>query len=169
MELAVLVHELERVAGVAVHVVVADGRTAVREEDHDLVDRLRVLREVVLNDPNSFSKPGICAKFEMETYPEHVSILQMRLGVTLLSVDEVRELGRVADEEHGRVVEHPVEVALLSLDFDSEACPFALNSRSETVKMLETHHEDHAQSPRNRTRHQQSRNGWSGATSCRRC
>ena len=65
-------------------------------------------------------------------HSDHVSILQMRLGVTLLSVDEVRELGRVADEEHGRVVEHPVEVALLSLDLDSETCPFALNSRPET-------------------------------------
>ena len=94
----------------------------------------------------------------------------MRLGVTLLSVYEVRELGGVADEEHGRVVEHPVEVALLSLDLDSETYPFALNSRTETEsKTQETYHEDHAQSPRNRTRHRRSRNGWSEATSCRRC
>ena len=56
----------------------------------------------------------------------------MRLGIALLSVDEVRELGGVADEEHGRVVEHPVEVALLSLDLDRETCPFVLNSRPKT-------------------------------------
>ena len=56
----------------------------------------------------------------------------MRLGVTLLSVDEVRELGGVAEEEHGHVIEHPVEVALLSLDLDCETCPFALNSCPET-------------------------------------
>ena len=48
VELALGVDELERVSRVAVHVVVADGRTAVREQNHDLVDRLRVLREVVL-------------------------------------------------------------------------------------------------------------------------
>lgn len=33
------------------------------------------------------------------SYPERVSILQMSFGVTLLSVDEMGELCRVADEE----------------------------------------------------------------------
>ena len=56
----------------------------------------------------------------------------MHLGVMLLSVYEVRELGGVTDEEHGRVVEHPVEVALLSLDLDRETCPFVLNSCPKT-------------------------------------
>ena len=37
----------------------------------------------------------------------------MGLGVALLGVDEVREFGGVADEEHGGVVEHPVPVALI--------------------------------------------------------
>ena len=44
----------------------------------------------------------------------------MSLRVTLLGVDEVRELGWVTDEEHGGVVKHPVEVALLRLDLDGE-------------------------------------------------
>ena len=44
----------------------------------------------------------------------------MSLGVTLLSVDEMRELGRITDEEDGSVVEHPIEVTLLSPDLDSE-------------------------------------------------
>lgn len=52
--------------------VVSIRSTTVGEENHDLVSRLWVLREVV---------------------PEHISILQMRLWVTLLGVDEVRELG----------------------------------------------------------------------------
>lgn len=46
--------------------------TAVGEENHDLMNRFWVLREVV---------------------PEHIGIFQMRLWVTLLGVDEVRELG----------------------------------------------------------------------------
>lgn len=44
----------------------------------------------------------------------------MGLRVPLLCVDEVRELGRVTDEEHRSVVEDPVKVALLSLNLDSE-------------------------------------------------
>ena len=46
----------------------------------------------------------------------------MRLRVTLLRVDEVGELGGVTNEEHGSVVEDPVEVALLGLDLNSETC-----------------------------------------------
>lgn len=46
--LAVLLDPLEGVSGVAVHAVVAIGSTTVREQDHDLVDGLGVLREVVL-------------------------------------------------------------------------------------------------------------------------
>lgn len=52
VELALGIHELEGVARVAVHVVVAVGSSTVREQGHDLVDRLGVLGEVVL---------GICA------------------------------------------------------------------------------------------------------------
>ena len=45
----------------------------------------------------------------------------MRLRVTLLCVDEVGEFGRISDEEDRGVVEHPVQVALLGSDLDSEA------------------------------------------------
>ena len=41
-----------------------------------------------------------------EIVPEHVSILEVRLRVALLCMDEVWELGRVADEKHRSVVEH---------------------------------------------------------------
>jgi hypothetical protein len=56
------------------------------------MDRLRVLGEVV---------------------PEHVRVFEMGLGVPLLSVDKVREFGRVADEEDGGVVEYPVEITFI--------------------------------------------------------
>ena len=45
------------------------------------------------------------ADAEPRAYPEHVRILEMRLRVALLRMDEVRELGRVADEEDGGGVE----------------------------------------------------------------
>jgi len=62
---------------VAVHVTVAGRDTSVTHKDHNLVDRLRVLAEVV---------------------PEHGRIVvatEVGGGVTLLGVDEVRELGGV--------------------------------------------------------------------------
>jgi hypothetical protein len=62
---------------------VSVGRTTVGEQDHDLVNGLWVLAEVV---------------------PEHIRILQVRLGITLLSMDEVRELGRVPDKENRGIV-----------------------------------------------------------------
>ena len=39
---------LESVSRVTVHLMVAIGSSTVREENHDLVDRLRILAEVVL-------------------------------------------------------------------------------------------------------------------------
>lgn len=55
------------------------------------------------------------------TYPEHIGVLEMGLGIPLLSVDEVRELGRVSDEEDGSVVEHPIPVALVGPQLNREA------------------------------------------------
>lgn len=49
----------------------------------------------------------------------------MRLRITLLSVDEVRELGGISDEEHRCVVEYPVQVALFCSQFDSETTGIA--------------------------------------------
>jgi predicted protein tyrosine phosphatase len=79
--LALLVDKLHCVAGVTVHLAPTVGNTAVTHEDHDLVDRLRVLREVVPEDS------GV------------IGVGEVGLRVTLLGVDEVRELGGVAKEE----------------------------------------------------------------------
>lgn len=44
----------------------------------------------------------------------------MGMRVSLLSMDEVWELGGVTQEENWGIVEHPVQVTLLSLQFDRE-------------------------------------------------
>lgn len=99
---AVLVDELESVAGVTVHLAPAVGDTAVTHKDHDLVDGLGVLRQVV---------PEV---------GRVVAVRKIGLGVALLGVNEVRELGRVAQEENGSVVGNHVPVALLSPELDGE-------------------------------------------------
>ena len=55
------------------------------------------------------------------SYPEHVSIFQVGLGVTLLGMNKMGELGGISDEEDGRVVEHPIKVTLFSSDLDGKA------------------------------------------------
>jgi hypothetical protein len=65
------VDPLVSVGGEAVHVTVRGGDTAVGEEERELMDALRHQRGEV---------------------PKRVRVLQIRLRVTLLSVDEVREL-----------------------------------------------------------------------------
>jgi len=103
-ETAVVLEPLERVSGVAVLLMVAIRSSTIREKDHDLMNRFWVLGEIV---------------------PEHISISQMALGMPLLSVDEVRELGGVTDEEDGSVVEDPVPVALICPEFDGKATRIA--------------------------------------------
>ena len=62
----------------------------------------------------------------------------MRLGVTLLGVDEVGEFGGVTNEEDGRVVENPVEVPLLRPDLDSEAWKSVSTRQSHIARSLHT-------------------------------
>jgi hypothetical protein len=91
---------LESMSGVSMLVVVTVWSSTIREKDHDLVNRLRVLAEIV---------------------PEHIGIFQVSLRVTLLGMDEMRELGGITDEEDWGVVEDPVPVSFVSTEFDSEA------------------------------------------------
>lgn len=53
-----------------------------------------------------------------KSYPEHVGILEVSLGVTLLGMDEVGEFSRIPDEEDRGVVEHPIEIALVRPNLD---------------------------------------------------
>lgn len=99
VESAVGLDPLVGVTGVAVHMAVGVRGTTVTEEVHELVNRLLVGGEVV---------------------PEHSGILQVGLGVALLSVDEDGELGGITDEENRRVIEDPVPVALLCVELEGE-------------------------------------------------
>lgn len=73
---------------------------SVREQDHDLVLSLRSITPEVKG---------------------RVRVLNARLGMALLGVDEVRELNRILDEEHRSVVANHVVVALLGVELNRES------------------------------------------------
>ena len=98
--LAFSIHQLERVAAVAVHVPVAVGRAAVREQERHLVGGLRPQADEV---------------------PEHVGVLEVSGGVPLLGEDEAGEEDGIPDEEDGGVVANEIPVALLGVELGSEA------------------------------------------------
>ena len=58
-------------------------------------------------------------------YPEHVSIFQVSLGVPLLSVNEVGELGRISNEENWGVVEDPIPISFVCPQLDRKATGIA--------------------------------------------
>lgn len=99
VERAILLDPLVGVAGVTVHLSVVSGSTSVGEEDHDLVATLLVVGNVV---------------------PHHSGVLEVGLGVSLLSVDENGELGGVSDEKDGGVVVDPVNVSLVGVELGGE-------------------------------------------------
>ena len=78
----------------------------------------------------------------------------MGLRVTLLSVDEVRELAGVADKEDRGVVEDPVKVALVRLDFDCKAYD-TLHWTCAVVRQRSAYLADRGQCLRSRTRRRQ--------------
>jgi hypothetical protein len=73
---------------------------SVREQDHDLVLSLRSITPEVKG---------------------RVRVLNARLGMALLGVNEVRELNRILDEEHRSVVANHVVVALLGVELDRKS------------------------------------------------
>lgn len=58
---------------------------------------------------------------ETEKVPEGIGILHVRLRVTLLRVNKVRELQRVANEEDWCVVANHVPVTFLGVKFERES------------------------------------------------
>lgn len=101
--LAVLVDQLQGVSIVPVHETPTKGNTSITEQDHGLMDRLWVLGEVI----PEIGRVGIS--------------IQVGLGITLLSVDEDGELGRVSEEEDGSVVGDKVPITLARLELDRES------------------------------------------------
>jgi hypothetical protein len=53
--------------------------------------------------------------------PEHSSILQIRLGVPLLRMDEEGKQGRITNEEYRSIVKYPVQVSFISIKLNREA------------------------------------------------
>ncbi|PMQ14793.1 hypothetical protein JaAD80_19100 [Janthinobacterium sp. AD80] len=102
--LAIRIDQAIRVAAEAIHVTVAVRRAAVREEHGDLVQAFRRMAP------------------EIE---HHFSRFQIALRIALLRVDEVGELDRVLDEEHGRVVAHQIPVALFRIKAHGETARIA--------------------------------------------
>lgn len=100
---ALLVHELEGVATVSVHVAPAIWDAAVTKRVHDLVNRFRILAEILPKDC------GVIAAAEVAC------------GVSLLRMDQMRELGGISDEEYRRIVLHKIPVAFISAELDGEA------------------------------------------------
>jgi hypothetical protein len=120
LEVTLSIDQLEGVGRVTVHEAVTIGSTTVGEEDGDLMDTFGHQRQEI---------------------PEGIRVATVSLGVTLLSVDEVREFGRVADKEDGGIVANHVPVAFFSVEFDGEttritssvsATLFTTNSRESS-------------------------------------
>ena len=84
---------------VAVHVSVTIGGTTVREEDSDLVEGLR----------------GVAPEVK-----SHVGVLAVVTGVSLLGVNEIRELNRILNEEDRGVVSNHVVVTFFRVVLDGE-------------------------------------------------
>ena len=118
-EASVFFQPLEGVTGVAVLLVVAIWGSAIREQNHDLMDGLGVIGKIVLEHVR-FIHPAV-----LQTHPEHISILQVALWMSLLSVNEVGELGWIANEEYWGIVKDPVPVSFLSPEFDRKATRIA--------------------------------------------
>jgi hypothetical protein len=88
-----LVNELHRMSTISVHEAVTVRDATVAHENHDLVDRLWVLGQVV------------------PEYSRVVGMREMGCGMPLLSVDEMGEFCRVAYEEDGGVVVDHIPIA----------------------------------------------------------
>ena len=98
------------------HEAVSIRDTTVAHQDHDLMDRLWVLRKVI---------------------PEHGRVIgmgKMSRRITLLSVDEVRELGRVSQKEDRCVVGNDVPVALVGPQLHRESLEGRERSRENRIR-----------------------------------
>ena len=63
--------------------------------------------------------------------PEHISILQIRPRVALLSMNEIVKFQRITNEEYGGVVSRHIVVAFLGVELDSESTGVPLRVRRE--------------------------------------
>lgn len=66
-----------------------------------------------------------CLGSERDKVPEHVGILQVGLGISLLGVDEGGEENGIPDEEDRRVVADDIPHAVVGVEFDGETARIA--------------------------------------------
>jgi hypothetical protein len=115
-ESAIILEPFVGVARITVLVVETVRSSTIGEKNHHLMNRLRVLGEIILERAKARGKNQHhhnMVKVQSTAHPERIGILQVSLGVPLLGVDEVRELCGVPDEEDRSVVEHPVPVTFI--------------------------------------------------------
>ena len=62
-------------------------------------------------------KISICMSCRVFIFDSHGSIFQVGLRVALLGMNEDGEFRGVAEKEYGRVVEYPIPIALLGVEF----------------------------------------------------
>lgn len=90
---------LKGVRSISIHVAITIGSSTVRHENGNLMKSLRGVGPEV---------------------PGHLGALDTSLRVSLLGVDEIRELDWVLDEENWSVVSYDVVVSFFGVKFDSE-------------------------------------------------
>lgn len=81
------------------------------------MDGLGVLRQIILVRCKRISS---VSGITILTYPEHISIFQMRLRIPLLGMNEMGEFCRIPEEKHWGVVEHPIKVPFFGPKLDGE-------------------------------------------------
>lgn len=94
------IDQLEGMGSVSIHVGVAIGSAAIAEQEAHLVRGLGTQGEEV---------------------PEHVRILQMRLRIPLLGVNEAGEQDGITNEEDGGVVANQIPDTVLRVELDGES------------------------------------------------
>ena len=92
------------VRAIAVHVPPGARQAALAHQIGDLMRALRIVGPEV---------------------PLHVIVAQAGIGKPLLAADEVRELHRIAHEEHRRIVADEIVIALAGIEFQREAAHVA--------------------------------------------
>lgn len=100
---ALLVDEFEGMAAVSMHMAPAIRDTAITKSIHDLMNGFRVLAEIL---------------------PKHCRVItatEMTRGMSLLSMNQMRKLGRISDEENRCIVLHKIPIAFISAKLDGEA------------------------------------------------
>lgn len=97
-----LVDQFDSVSKITVHVSITIWNTTVTHQDHDLMNRLWVLREIV------------------PKYGGIISVSEVSGRVSLLGVNEVRKLGRISQEKDRSVVGNQIPVTLSGLELHRE-------------------------------------------------